>query len=208
MAEPDRDRDRDRAGRSIFFDMHAPPDEDMAVGNPDPDGPRPDFVVPYFEGRIETHDLVSQKADDGMRLSILRLAPGTVLPRHSHSVDYIEFVLEGEIHYGNRIVGPGGGVYRPAGAPYTYRVGPAGATIIDVRAHTYYSTTWLDDPKRVAGPRLSSLPLAAEPLPLAAEPLPLAAEPLPSSLAVSPQAFQCVPKGPATSHPLRSQPRW
>ena len=39
------------AERSIFFDMHAPPDTSMAVGDPDPDWARPDYVVPYFEGR-------------------------------------------------------------------------------------------------------------------------------------------------------------
>lgn len=136
----------ERVSRSIFFDMHQPPVEELAVGNPDPNGPRPPHVEPYFAGRIETHDLVSHKDTDGMRLSVLRLAPGTVLPRHSHNVDYIEFVLEGEIHYGNRVVGPGGGVFRPAGAPYTYKVGPGGATILDIRAHSYYTTNWLDDP--------------------------------------------------------------
>ena len=63
-----------------------------------------------------------------------------MLPRHSHDVDYIEFVLEGEVHHGNRVLSAGAGVYRPAGAVYTYSAGPNGATIADFRAHTYYRT--------------------------------------------------------------------
>jgi quercetin dioxygenase-like cupin family protein len=132
--------------RTIFFDMHAPPDEAMTVGDPNPDGPRPEYVAPYFGGRTTTQDLVSHKETDGLRLSIIRLAPGTVLPRHSHDVDYIEFVLEGEAHHGNRVLRAGAGVFRPAGTVYTYTAGPQGAVIADFRAHTYYRTTWSDEP--------------------------------------------------------------
>jgi quercetin dioxygenase-like cupin family protein len=118
----------------------------MVVDDPSPDGPRPAFVRPYFEDRVETLDLVSHQATDGMRLAIVRFQPGTVLPRHSHDVDYIEFVLEGEVHHGNRVLRAGGGVYRPAGAVYSYTAGPEGATIADFRAHTSYRTRWADDP--------------------------------------------------------------
>jgi quercetin dioxygenase-like cupin family protein len=126
--------------------MHAPPDPAVDVPDPDPDGARPDYVRPYFGDRIDNHVLVSDKENDGLRLTIIRVKPGTVLPRHSHSVDYIEFVLEGEVHFGNKVIKAGGGVFRPAGAVYTYQVGPEGATIADIRAHTFYSTTWADPP--------------------------------------------------------------
>ena len=125
--------------------MEAPPDPSVAVVDPSR-GERPDFVVPYFGGRVEQHDLVSNPDDDGIRLSIFRVAPGTVFPRHTHNVDYIEFVLDGEVHYGNKVVHRGGGVFRKAGTPYTFTAGPEGAVIADFRAHTFYSTEWLDDP--------------------------------------------------------------
>jgi hypothetical protein len=64
----------------------------------------------------------------------------------THDVDYIEFVLEGEVRYGNKLVRRGGGVYRKAGTPYTFTAGPEGAVIADFRAHSLYGTTWLDDP--------------------------------------------------------------
>jgi hypothetical protein len=130
---------------SHFFDMEAPPDPRVAVVDPSK-GARPEFVVPYFGGRVEQHDLVSNPDSDGIRLSIFRVEPGTVFPRHTHNVDYIEFVLDGEVHYGNKVVRRGGGVFRKAGTPYTFMAGPEGAVIADFRAHTFYTTEWLDDP--------------------------------------------------------------
>ena len=134
-----------RTEGSRFFDMEAPPDPSIAVADPS-GGDRPDFVLPYFGSRIRTHDLVTNVDSDGLRLSIFHVAPGTVFPRHSHDVDYIEFILEGEVHHGNKIVRRGAGVYRKAGTPYTFTAGPEGAVIADFRAHTHYSTDWLDDP--------------------------------------------------------------
>ena len=131
---------------SIFFDMFAPADPAFAVGNPSPDGPRPVGVEAYFAGRIQSNDLVSHKTSDGIRLTIFNIAPGTVLPRHRHDVDYIEFVLEGEVHMGSRVVRKGGGVFRKAGTVYTYYAGPEGAVVADFRAHTFYRTEWVDDP--------------------------------------------------------------
>jgi quercetin dioxygenase-like cupin family protein len=129
---------------SRFFDMYAPPDPGVAVTDASR-GSRPDYVVPYFDNRVQQHDLVSNPDGDGMRLSIFHVSPGTVFPRHTHDVDYIEFVLEGEVHYGNKVVHRGGGVFRKAGTPYTFMAGPEGAVIADFRAHTFYSTDWLDE---------------------------------------------------------------
>jgi hypothetical protein len=130
---------------SRFFDMEQPPDPSIVIEDPS-SGDRPDFVKPYFGDRISEHDLVTNPESDGLRLSIFRIAPGTVFPRHSHDVDYIEFVLDGEVHHGNKVVRRGAGVYRRAGTPYTFTAGPHGAVIADFRAHTFYGTTWLDDP--------------------------------------------------------------
>jgi quercetin dioxygenase-like cupin family protein len=130
---------------SRFFDMEAPPDPNVAIADPS-GGARPEFVGPYFGTRVRSHDLVTNPESDGMRLTIFRIAPGTVFPRHSHDVDYIEFILEGEVHHGNKVVRRGAGVYRKAGTPYTFTAGPEGAVIADFRAQTFYGTTWVDDP--------------------------------------------------------------
>ena len=95
-----------RTPRTIFFDV-ARDSEDAARAplDPDPTGrSRPGGGAGDFAGRAERRIMVSNPDHDGLSLTIFRFAPGTVLPRHRHNVEYIEFVLEGEVHHGNRIV--------------------------------------------------------------------------------------------------------
>jgi hypothetical protein len=133
--------------RSVFFQVGSPSsDSATAPLDPDPDGGRLPAASAHFAGRVGRESLVSNPDTDGMSLTIFHFAPGTLLPRHRHNVDYIEFVLEGEVHHGNRVVGPGGGVYRSGGVPYSFYAGPEGATIADFRARTWYTTEYLDDP--------------------------------------------------------------
>jgi hypothetical protein len=122
------------------------PDAAVAPTDPDPDGGRIPEATAHFGDRVGRQALVSNPDTDGLSLTIFRFAPGTVLPRHRHDLDYIEFIVEGEVHHGNRVIGPGGGVYRAAGTPYTYTVGPKGATVADFRAHTWYRTAYVDEP--------------------------------------------------------------
>jgi hypothetical protein len=63
-------------------------------------------------------------------------------------VDSIEFILEGEVHHGNRVLKAGEGVYRSAGTPYSFWAGPEGASIADFRAHTFYKTDYVDPPEK------------------------------------------------------------
>lgn len=139
----------EQARRSLFFDINED-SEDAAMAPSDPDptgGSRPAALGQYFAGRpSERRIMVSNPETDGMSLTIFKFAPGTLLPRHRHDVDYIEFVLEGEVHHGNRVLKPGQGVFRTAGSLYSFWAGPAGATIADFRAHTFYRTEYADPP--------------------------------------------------------------
>lgn len=139
---------RESEVRSFFFDVgRGSPDEPFAPLDPDPTGQsRPPGVGEHFAGRVERMTMVTNPDNDGMSLTIFRLAPGTVFPRHRHDVDYIELVLEGEVHHGNRVLKAGEGVFRSAGSPYTYVVGPEGAVIADFRAHTFYKTSYTEPP--------------------------------------------------------------
>jgi hypothetical protein len=136
--------------RSLFFDVNvSSADEKVAPLDPDPTGnSRPPGLRDRLGGRTQRRVMVSNPDTDGMSLTILEYAPGTVLPKHRHNVDYIEFVLEGEVCHGNRVLKPGEGVFRTAGAPYTFTVGPRGATIADFRAKTFYSTEYIDPPEK------------------------------------------------------------
>jgi quercetin dioxygenase-like cupin family protein len=140
-----------KAPRTVFFNMTEDSgDAKVAPDDPDPTGmSRPAQLGEYFRGRANGRKvMVSNPDTDGMSLTIFKFGPGTVLPRHRHDVDYIEFVLEGEVHHGNRILGAGEGVFREAGSLYTFWAGPEGATIADFRAHTFYRTEYMDPPEK------------------------------------------------------------
>ena len=42
----------------------------------------------------------------------------------------------------------GEGVYRDADTPYTFTIGPKGATIADFRGRTFYTTEYVDPPEQ------------------------------------------------------------
>src|ERR1700730_17948383 len=138
-----------RGPRSVFFDReHGSPDEAIAPSDPDPTGgSRTPELMKHLAGRSTRQSMVSNPDTDGISFTVFTFEPGTVMPRHRHDVDYIEFVLEGEVRYGNKRVGPGGGVYRSAGTPHTLTIGPQGAVVADFRAHTFYRTEYLDAPE-------------------------------------------------------------
>ena len=135
--------------RSVFFDANEESDDERnTTFDPDPTGrSRPPGVMEYFAGRNQRKMMVSNPETDGLSFTIFTFAPGTLLPKHRHNVDYIEFVLAGEVHHGNRVLRPGQGVYRTAGTPYSFWAGPDGATIADFRAHTFYTTEYDDRPE-------------------------------------------------------------
>jgi hypothetical protein len=140
---------------SVFFDVNEASDERDATFEPDPTGrSRPPGVMEYFAGRNQRKMAVSNPDTDGLSFTVFTFAPGTLLPKHRHNVDYIEFVLAGEVHHGNRVLGPGQGVYRAAGTPYSFWAGPDGATIADFRAHTFYTTEYDDPPEKFPPHRL------------------------------------------------------
>lgn len=71
--------------------------------------------------------------DGGMSLVRARFEPGYPLPRHSHSVDCLYYVVAGELHMGNRVVAAGEGFFVPAEAPYGYSAGPEGVELLEFR---------------------------------------------------------------------------
>jgi quercetin dioxygenase-like cupin family protein len=72
--------------------------------------------------------------NSGMSLVRLHYAPHYALPRHSHDVDCLYYVVAGEAHLGNQVVRAGEGFFVPAGAPYSYQAGPEGVEVLEFRA--------------------------------------------------------------------------
>ena len=71
--------------------------------------------------------------DGGVSLVRTTFAPNFVLPRHSHSVDCLYFVVSGQVHLGSQVLSVGDGFHVTADAPYGYTAGPEGAEVLEFR---------------------------------------------------------------------------
>ena len=75
----------------------------------------------------------------GMSLIRLWYAPDYALPRHSHDVDCLYYVISGEARLGNHVVPAGDGFFVPANAPYAYSAGPDGVEVLEFRAESSFA---------------------------------------------------------------------
>jgi quercetin dioxygenase-like cupin family protein len=87
---------------------------------------------------------------DGGGMSLIRLwyAPHYALPRHSHDVDCLYYVVAGEAQLGNRTVAAGDGFFVPADAPYAYSAGPEGVEVLEFRATSSFGIRVNESPGR------------------------------------------------------------
>lgn len=90
------------------------------------------------------HVLFKADGPEGLSLVIGRFKAGYRLPRHTHSVDCLYFVLTGEAIMGSRTIKAGDGFYVPAGAPYAYQAGTDGVAVLEFRASTSFDMRVLD----------------------------------------------------------------
>jgi hypothetical protein len=81
---------------------------------------------------------------DGQVARVLARLPGLVAlhiwnkkgyptPLHSHNVDCLYFVLGGSVSLGSETLGPGDSFFVPADMPYTYKGGPEGSEVLEIR---------------------------------------------------------------------------
>ena len=82
----------------------------------------------------EVKVLTRQPTDaGGFQLVRLWFKPNYPLPRHSHDVDCLYYVLSGSLTMGNQTLRPGDGFFVPADAPYQYDAGPDGVEVLEIR---------------------------------------------------------------------------
>jgi quercetin dioxygenase-like cupin family protein len=86
----------------------------------------------------------------GMSLIRLWYAPHYALPRHSHDVDCLYYVVAGEAHLGNQVLTAGEGFFVPAGAPYAYIAGSEGVEVLEFRATSQFGIHVTESPARWA----------------------------------------------------------
>ena len=55
------------------------------------------------------------------------------LPLHSHDVDCLYYIVAGSLRMGTEDLGPRDCFYIPANVPYSYRAGPDGVEVLEIR---------------------------------------------------------------------------
>jgi hypothetical protein len=93
---------------------------------------------------IATIPLGEPSSPEVAGVSILRLPPGGILPRHAHACHRVEVVLTGSMDVGGgHVVKPGTVMISPPGQPYGPHVaGPDGVTTIEIFGDVYAETTF------------------------------------------------------------------
>jgi mannose-6-phosphate isomerase-like protein (cupin superfamily) len=69
----------------------------------------------------------------GFSLVYLWFKANYPLPRHSHNVDCLYYVISGSAVMGSQTLHPGDSFFVPAGAPYQYSAGSDGVEVLEVR---------------------------------------------------------------------------
>lgn len=86
-------------------------------------------IAPGVEIRLLWHDQVS-----GKRATLLRMGAGAVLPPHDHLSDEYAYMLEGQLAFGDHLLGPGDFHLAPAGVAHPPGVTPGGCLVFLVAA--------------------------------------------------------------------------
>ncbi|MCK9877131.1 cupin domain-containing protein [Frankia sp. Ag45/Mut15] len=81
---------------------------------------------------------------EGFSLVHVSFNPGFRLPRHTHNVDCLYYVVSGEIIMGSRRLHAGEGFFIRAGVTYAYEAGPQGVEVLEFRAATSFDIQILD----------------------------------------------------------------
>jgi quercetin dioxygenase-like cupin family protein len=74
--------------------------------------------------------------ESGFSIVRVFLAPGYILPAHTHDSDCLYFVLRGQAILGKRVIEPGGGFFVPSGKAYGYTAGEEGVEVLEFRHAT------------------------------------------------------------------------
>jgi quercetin dioxygenase-like cupin family protein len=71
-------------------------------------------------------------ADEPQLLEV-EFPPNQEVPPHAHQEDEILYIVRGEIHFGNRVLGPGSSVFIPRMTLYSFKAGPDGLVWVNFR---------------------------------------------------------------------------
>jgi quercetin dioxygenase-like cupin family protein len=92
------------------------------------------------QGELDSHIRFAEPGgEDSPQLMEVNYVPGAVVDPHFHDSAEIIYVVEGELHFGDRVLGPGASLYVGERAVYSYVAGPHGLKIVNFRPRADFS---------------------------------------------------------------------
>ncbi len=61
------------------------------------------------------------------------------LPLHSHDADCLYYIIAGEVRLGTEVLGPRDSFFVPADVPYSYKPGPEGVELLEIRQAAHFN---------------------------------------------------------------------
>ena len=80
-----------------------------------------------------------------LQLFEIRLEPNLQITTHAHADDEIIAIVEGELHVGRRVCGPGSSIFIPGNTLYGFTAGAEGCRYLNFRAQADSSYFGKDD---------------------------------------------------------------
>jgi len=74
----------------------------------------------------------------GFGLTHVWFKEGYQLPLHSHNADCMYFIISGSIRLGTEELGPRDCFFVPCDVPYTYKIGPEGVEVLEIRHANHF----------------------------------------------------------------------
>lgn len=75
----------------------------------------------------------------GFGLTHVWFKAGYQLPLHSHDADCMYYVIAGSLKLGSEELGPRDSFFVPADVPYTYKPGPEGVEVLEIRHANHFN---------------------------------------------------------------------
>jgi quercetin dioxygenase-like cupin family protein len=90
-------------------------------------------------GYLEGDDVRVMVNIPGFSLTNVWFKPGYSLPLHSHDADCLYYIVAGSIRLGTEELGPRDSFFVPKDVPYTYKLGPEGVELLEIRHETSFN---------------------------------------------------------------------
>ena len=135
MAEDQQDRLEDSGKFQIFRAKDAPGLMEAGCMTVEPFNPvqRAGMDKVMQAGYLEGDEIKVLCQLPGFSLTHVWFKEGYALPLHSHDADCLYYIIAGSLRMGTEELGPRDSFFIPSGVPYTYKPGPEGVELLEIR---------------------------------------------------------------------------